>query len=334
MGPDGDSVIPRPEPWVLAVAAAVSAVLAVTVVFQAVGAIREWRTRKQALGSLRDGSGGQEAQTRTSVVRPGAEIEEGPLRALAERIPQLWDLHHLLSQSGLAWTLAGFTTRSVAIAAFLGLVGLVAFSSSTIAAVAFVLGGWSPYVYVRWKKDRRTRQLESQLPDAIDLIARAVRAGHPLSEGLRMASEEAPEPLAAEFRVTFEEQKFGLPFEEALLGLGDRVEVVDVRILITAILVQREVGGNLSEILEQIAETMRARFSLKRQVRVYTAQGRMSGYTLAALPIFVGMVISLINPAYMQTLFREPLGQGLLAGAAVLQLIGFLWIRRIVDIRY
>ncbi len=165
----------------------------------------------------------------------------------------------------------------------------------------------APYLYVRWKKGRRLLRLESQLPDAIDLIARAVRAGHPLSEGLRMASEEAPEPLASEFRITFEEQRFGLPFEDALLGLGDRVEVVDIRILITAILVQREVGGNLSEILEQIAETMRARFSLKRQVRVYTAQGRMSGYTLAALPIFVGLMISLINPDYMQTLFlRKP----------------------------
>jgi tight adherence protein B len=225
-------------------------------------------------------------------------------------------------------------TRIGAFATVAGLVFFVTFSSIAIGAAALVLGGLGPYLYVRWKKGKRTLRLEGQLPEAIDLIARAVRAGHPLSEGLRMASEEAPEPLASEFRVTFEEQKFGLPFEEALLGLGDRVEVVDVRILITAILVQREVGGNLSEILEQIAETMRARFSLKRQVRVYTAQGRMSGYTLAALPIFVGVLISIINPEYMQTLFREPLGQALLVGAGVLQGIGFLWIRQIVDVRY
>jgi len=149
-----------------------------------------------------------------------------------------------------------------------------------------------------------------------------------------MASEEAPQPLASEFRVTFEEQRFGLPFEEALLGLADRVEVMDVRILVTAILVQREVGGNLSEILEQISETMRARFSLKRQVRVYTAQGRMSGYTLAALPIIVGLGISVINPDYMSTLTQETVGHAMLIGAATLQLIGFLWIRQIVDIRY
>jgi len=256
------------------------------------------------------------------------------MRTLTERIPQLWDLHHLLLQSGLGWTLEGLLLRSVTVATVLGLICLATFDGGAAAAVAVVVGGTSPYMYVRRKKARRVLQLEGQLPDAIDLIARAVRAGHPLSEGLRMAAEEGQEPLAAEFRVTFEEQRFGLPFEEALMGLGDRVEVVDVRILITAILVQREVGGNLAEILEQIAETMRARFALKRQVRVYTAQGRMSGYTLAALPIFVGLVISVINPDYMQTLFQETLGRGMLASAAVLQMIGFLWIRRIVDIRY
>ena len=328
-------MMPRPDPLMLAALAAFSAALAVIVGFQALSTIHEWRMRRAALRSLADdGRGRNDPLTRSSVVRARAEMEDGFIHDLAERIPQLWDLYHLLSQSGLTWTVGGFAIRVGTLASVSGVVFLVAFASPATAVVASVLSGLSPYLYVRWKKGRRILLLESQLPDAIDLIARAVRAGHPLSEGLRMASEEAPEPLASEFRSTFEEQKFGLPFEEALMGLGDRVEVVDVRILITAILVQREVGGNLSEILEQIAETMRERFSLKRQVRVYTAQGRMSGYTLAALPIFVGVVVSLINPDYMQTLFREPLGQALLAGAALLQGIGFLWIRRIVDVQY
>jgi tight adherence protein B len=328
-------MMPRPEPWVLAALAAFSAVLAVVVVFQVMAVLREWRIRRDALGSLKgDDQSRGGAQSQASVMRASAHADDGLMRALGERIPQLWDLHHLLTQAGLSWTLAGFATRVGAIATVMGVVFLVALGSPVVAAVAFVLGGAAPYMYARWKKGRRIRHLESQLPDAIDLIARAVQAGHPLSEGLRMVAEEAPEPLSSEFRVTFEEQKFGLPFEEALMGLGDRVEVVDVRILITAILVQREVGGNLSEILEQIAETMRARFTLKRQVRVYTSQGRMSGYTLAALPVVVALMISLINPAYMQTLFREPLGQALLTGAGVLQGIGFLWIRRIVDVQY
>ncbi|MDX1493929.1 MAG: type II secretion system F family protein [Longimicrobiales bacterium] len=329
--------MPRPEPWVLAVAAALSAVMAVVVVVQAAAAYREWRLRKDALASLQGGDsrrGQDQAEPQAaSVVRTSEDLEGSLMGALAERFPRLWDLHHLLQQSGLEWTLGGFFVRVMAVGLLVAAV-CAASMGPIVAFVGFVMAAPAPLYYVRWKKARRILQLEAQLPGAIDLMARAVRAGHPLSEGLRMASQEASEPLASEFRITFEEQKFGLPFEDALMGLGDRVEVVDVRILITAILVQREVGGNLSEILEQIAETMRERFSLKRQVRVYTAQGRMSGYTLAALPIIVGLVISLINPSYMRTLFVDPIGQALLVCAAVLQGIGFLWIRRIVDVRY
>jgi tight adherence protein B len=326
--------MPRPEPWILATAAALSSVLAVLVLFQIASALREWRMRKSVLGSLRDDERpGHDASSQGAVLRVPADAEGGLMGLLGERIPYLWDLHHRLGQSGLSWSLEGFLIRTVVVATTLGAIALMA-SGVVAAAVLIVVGALVPHLYVGRKRGKRILQLESQLPDAIDLIARAVRAGHPLSEGLRMAAEEAPDPLASEFRTTFEEQKFGLPFEEALLGLGDRVEIVDARILITAILVQREVGGNLSEILEQIAETMRARFSLKRQVRVYTAQGRMSGYTLAALPIFVGMVIMVINPDYMQTLFQETLGKAMLVGAATMQMVGFLWIRRIVDIRY
>lgn len=330
--------MPRPEPWVLAVAAALSAVMAVVVVFQAAVAYREWRLRKDALESLKGDDDARREPIRqsqaASVVRTSEELEGSLMGALAERFPRLWDLHHLLSQSGLDWSLGGFFGRTFAVGAIVAAICAASTGSPLVAFAGFALAAPTPHFYVRWKKVRRILELEAQLPGAIDLMARAVRAGHPLSEGLRMASQEASEPLASEFRITFEEQKFGLPFEDALMGLGDRVEVVDVRILITAILVQREVGGNLSEILEQIAETMRERFSLKRQVRVYTAQGRMSGYTLAALPIIVGLVISLINPAYMRTLFVDPIGQALLTCAAVLQGIGFLWIRRIVDVRY
>lgn len=326
---------PRPEPWILVAAAAISAVLAVVVAFQAVTAFREWRLRKDALGSMaREGQGRRDAGTPASVVRATSDMEDGFMGFLAERIPQIWDLHHLLIQSGLGWSVGQFLARVSVVATVTAVTLLLTSDSPAIALLTAVLLALVPYYYVRWKKTRRTLRLEAQLPDAIDLIARAVRAGHPLSAGLRMASEEVPEPLATEFRITFEEQRFGLPFEEALLGLGDRVEVVDVRILITAILVQREVGGNLSEILETIAETMRARFTLKRQVRVYTAQGRMSGYTLAALPILVGLLITIINPEYMHTLYYEPLGQALLGSAGALQIMGFLWIRRIVDVRY
>lgn len=328
-------MIPRPDTWLLALLAASSGAIGALVLFQAVSVVREWRLRADILGGLSaEGTDRRESRPQASLLRGGADQDKGPWEAWAERVPFLWDLHHLLGQSGLSWTLPGLVARVVASGGFLGLLILAASGSTAMAVLGFLVGAYAPYVWVRLKKKQRVAQMETQLPDTIDLIARAVRAGHPLSEGLRMAAEEAPEPLASEFRVTFEEQRFGLPFDDALLGLGDRVEVVDVRILVTAVLVQREVGGNLTEILEQIATTMRARFTLKRQVQVYTAQGRMSGYTLAALPILVGLAISVINPDYIRVLFAEPLGQAMLGGAAVLQVIGFLWIRRIIDIRY
>jgi tight adherence protein B len=327
--------MPRPEPWVLAAAAAVAVTLAVLVVFHGAVAFRIWRLRTSSLATLQDGGhAGQASLIPDAVVRFRTDLGSGRLAAYVDRTPWLWDLRHLLVQSRVNWTLEGFVTRVIAAATVTGVLALMVFKTLWIAAIAYVLAGIGPYLFVRWKKRRRIRRLEMQLPDAIDLIARAVRAGHPLSAGLGMAAEEAPEPLASEFRITFEEQRFGLPFEEALLGLGDRMEIMDVRIFLTAILVQREVGGNLSEILETIAETMRARFNLKRQVRVYTAQGRLSGYTLAALPILVGLVISVINPGYMQTLFYDDVGRVLLVGAGTMQMMGFLWIRKIVDIRY
>jgi tight adherence protein B len=327
--------MPRPEPWVLAAVAATSAVLAVFVLVQAMAAFREWRLRRDAFATLdRRDPQGEGPTTQEAVLRVRAGRESGLLTGFADRVPWLWDLHHVLVQSGLNWSLETFGTRTGLAALGAGGITFFVVDSRWVAAVVFVLAGLSPYLYVRWKRRKRIHLLETQLPEAIDLIARAVQAGHPLSAGLGMAAEEAPEPLASEFRVTFEEQKFGLPFEEALLGFGDRVELVDARILITAILVQREVGGNLAEILQTIAETMRARFNLRRQVRVYTAQGRMSGYTLAALPILVGLVITIINPDYMKVMLHEPVGRGMLIGAGFLQLIGFMWIRKIVDVRY
>jgi tight adherence protein B len=327
--------MPRPEPWVLAAAAALATTLGVLVVFHSVTAFQLWRLRRVSLGTIQSGDAEAKGNAvQDAVVRFKVDLASKRLAQLVERTPWLWDLDHLLLQSRLNWTLEGFLIRTVAAFTITGTLALLIFGSALSAAVAAVLAGVEPFLYVRWKKRRRIRRMEAQLPDAIDLIARAVRAGHPLSAGLRMAAEEAPEPLATEFRITFEAQKFGLPFEEALLGLADRMEVLDVRIFLTAVLVQREVGGNLSEILETISETMRARFNLKRQVRVYTAQGRLSGYTLAALPIFVGLVISVINPGYMHTLFHEFVGRVLLVGAVIMQLIGFMWIRKIVDIRY
>jgi tight adherence protein B len=147
-----------------------------------------------------------------------------------------------------------------------------------------------------------------------------------------MVSEETKDPIAGEFRQIFEEQRFGLPFEEALLGMADRNELGDVRIFVTALLVQREVGGNLAEILDKISHTIRARFTIRRQLRVFTAQGRLSGYVLGAMPIVVGLGLYALNPEYIALLFTETIGRFLLIGALTMQIIGYLWIRKIVNI--
>jgi tight adherence protein B len=202
----------------------------------------------------------------------------------------------------------------------------------SVGIIAAATGALLPYLVFRHKRNRRFYKFEELLPEAIDMLGRAIRAGHPLSSGLKMVSDEASEPIAGEFRRAHEEHRFGLAFEDAMLAMADRVRIVDVRILVTAILIQREVGGNLAEVLDNLASVIRARFTIRRQLRVYTAQGRFSGYVLAMLPIAVGAAIYSLNPPYIRLLFTDPLGKLLVVTAVIFQIIGFLWIRKIINI--
>jgi tight adherence protein B len=247
-------------------------------------------------------------------------------------LPQFRDLKLLLEQADLPWTPGTFVMISFGLAAALSASAFILSQRLLPTALAGVAGFIFPYMYVRRLRTRRIRRFEEQFPEAIDLLGRSIRAGHAFPTGLKVVSEESPDPMGTEFRQIFDEQKFGLPLEESLLGLADRVDLVDVRIFITAILIQREVGGNLAEILDKIAYTIRERFTLQRQIRVYTAQGRLTGYILAALPILLGMAITALNPTYMAILFEDPMGKFLIALAAILQFVGFLLIRRIIDI--
>ncbi|MBT8398314.1 MAG: type II secretion system F family protein, partial [Gemmatimonadetes bacterium] len=201
-----------------------------------------------------------------------------------------------------------------------------------IGFLGFLIGGMFPYLLATSRRKKRFRQFEEEFPEAIDLLTRAIRAGHPFSSGMQMVADEGPEEVSSEFRQAFEEQRYGLPFEEALLGMVDRTDLVDVRIFAIAILIQREVGGNLAEILDNLAIVIRRRFYIRRQLRVYTAQGRLTGYALAALPIVVGLIISVLQPEYVALLFTNLLGQVLVGTALLLQLIGALWIRNIINI--
>jgi tight adherence protein B len=191
-----------------------------------------------------------------------------------------------------------------------------------------------PYLYVGHKRTARLRKLEEQFPEAVDLIGRAIRAGHPLPAALKMVAEECPDPIASEFRRTFEEIRFGLPAEDTLGGLADRLPLVDLRIFVTAVLIQREVGGNLAEILDNLTAIIRQRFTLMRQVRVLTAEGRMSMYVLGLLPFAIGLFVFYSNPGYVMTLFTHPAGKAMIAAALTLQAVGWWWMSRITNIDF
>lgn len=196
-----------------------------------------------------------------------------------------------------------------------------------IALVAGVLFGMIPIGVVAWLRTRRLRQFEEHFPDALDLLGRAVRAGHAFTTGLEMIAKESAEPIAGEFRTAFDEQNFGLPLRDALLNLTDRVPLIDVRFFVTALLIQKETGGNLAEILDGLAHVIRDRFRIYREVRTRTAQGRLTAAILIALPPFLMAALAVLNPSYIGILFKDPKGVTVLTVAAFLQVIGtgILW---------
>ncbi len=295
---------------------------------------RERRVKRAALSQLREL--GLEASAlpaaAKSLFRGTNPASMGKLQSMAADIPQLRDLELILEQAGSTWTVPALLFVSGGLGLAFGLATLTLLGSFALSIPIGALGASLPYLQVRHKRLRRMRAFEEQLPETIDLLGRAIRAGHPLSAGLKMVADECPEPVQGEFRSSFEEQRFGLPLDDSLLAMADRVGLVDVRILTTAILIQRNVGGNLAEILDNLAYTIRERFKIRRQLRVYTAQGRMSGYVLALLPVAMGCAFYLLNPAYITLLFTDPAGKLAVSVAIVMQLIGFYWIRKIVDI--
>jgi tight adherence protein B len=182
------------------------------------------------------------------------------------------------------------------------------------------------------KRTARLRKFEEMFPEALDLLSRAVKAGHAFQTAMNMAADELPEPVGPEFRKTFDQQNFGLPLREALNAMTSRVPIIDVKFFVTAVLIQRETGGNLSEILDNLSHVVRERFKVLRQVRVHTAHGRFTGWVLLALPAFVLVAMSYINPEHMQVLYTDPMGRNLLGAGVVMQTIGYFWIQRVIKI--
>ena len=238
----------------------------------------------------------------------------------------------LIAQAGLNTTPAAIVVFSLVLAVALGFVTLLVVRIVPVALLVALLGAVLPVGYLGQRAGARRRRFEEQFPEALDLLSRALRAGHAFQSALGMVADELPDPVGPEFRKVFEQQNFGLPLTDALNELAGRTKLVDVRFFVTAVTIQRETGGNLSEILDNLAEVVRERFKLLRQVRVHTAHGRFTGYVLLALPACLGIALYFINAEHMNTLFNHPVGRTMLVGAGVMQTVGYFWIRQVIKI--
>jgi len=241
-------------------------------------------------------------------------------------------LRDYITQAGLDWKPGRLILVSTLLALGGYLVVLRLYPNPIVPALAAVAAAVVPISFVAIKRSRRMRAFERTFPEAIDLLGRAVRAGHSFSTGLEMIATELPEPVSGEFRTAFDEQNFGLPLRDALLNLAERVPIIDVQFFVTALLVQKETGGNLAEILDKLAHVVRDRFRILGEVRVRTAQGRLTASILMALPPLMTVIMRALNPSYINTLFTDPWGPYMLGGAAVLQVIGSLLLWKIVNI--
>jgi tight adherence protein B len=274
-----------------------------------------------------------EGDSDSTVVKRAAE---GPLPALDRLVAQSGagsSLARLIEQSGVRTTGGAVIVFSIAAAVGIGLLTAVFVPQFVAAPIAAgLLGAFLPFGWLKHKRKQRLKRFEEQFPEALDILSRATRAGHAFQTALGMAADELPEPVGPELKRTFDQQNYGLPLRDAMSELAERVGILDVRFFVTAVLIQRDTGGNLAEILDNLAHVVRERFKIQRQVRVHTAHGRFTGYVLLALPAFLAVALSFINPDHMQLLFREKLGQMMLIMAIVLQAVGYVWIRKVIKI--
>ncbi len=319
--------------WMIVFAAFIVGVAATAALATGLVNLPGYLTRRRIDQRMRESTlpatDGDAAQTVVKAARGGAFAG---MEELIGRVKGGGTLNRLIEQSGSHVSATTIVLASIACALVFGLLAAV-FVRFVLAPLAAALVGLSlPFLVLRSKRRRRMKQFEEQFPDALDLLSRAIRAGHAFTTAVGMVASEAPDPIGPEFRKTYDEQNFGLPLKEALNNLASRVPLLDVRFFVTAVLIQRDTGGNLAEILDNLAYVVRERFKVLRQVRVYTAHGRFTGYVLIALPPALAAVLMLVNPEHMGALFTEHMGHVMLTGAIVMQIIGFIWIKKVVKI--
>lgn len=255
------------------------------------------------------------------------------LNRLLSKSHRISRLQRFLSQADMKVRAGKFLLICALIGAALTVITLFWSGSIMLGIIAGVLGASLPFAYASNLRTRRFHSFEAMFPEAIDLLARAVRAGHAFTTALELIANELSQPVSGEFRKLFEEQKFGLPVRDALLNLAERMPIVDVKFFVTAVMLQRETGGNLAEILDKLSYVIRERFKVLRQVRVYTAQGRLTMLILMALPPILVIMLMFVNRSFISVLFTDPIGHVLLAIGIIFQTIGFFLIRKIIHIQ-
>jgi tight adherence protein B len=289
----------------------------------------------------------QRLQTRLRLLSAGdrLSVESELLKQdLKSRLPKIYQwvfgLHRLqaldrmLLQSGLERSVPGLLAWCATFA-FVGLLVGAVLPLRWWGAPLFAVGfGSLPFLRMVWARNRRLSAIEQQLPDALDLMGRAMRAGHAFPTAVQMVANEGPEPIAGEFRVVFDEVNYGVPMQDALSNLATRVPVADLRFFVVAVAIQRETGGNLTELLDKLARLVRERFRLMGLLRVLSAEGRLSAWILTVLPFGLVAVIHLINPKFIALLWTDPAGLYAVYASVLLMAAGIVWMWRTIKIRF
>src|ERR1700719_345743 len=310
----------------------------VAVTLMVFGAISLFDQRKAQARVLRDRLSpvqklGEQAAPEVAFLRDEVLSRIPAFDNYLRRSERVSELQKTLEQGNIDVRAGNFIMLCIVSALVFALIGFILGGNLIFGWAGALIGFFIPYAYASHRRSKRFQKFEEKFPEAIDTLARAVRAGHAFTTALEMIANEVSEPVAGEFRQLFEEQKFGLPVRDALLNLTDRIPLVDVKFFVTAVMLQRETGGNLAEILDNLSYVIRERFKILRQVRVHTAQGRLTMVLLMALPPTIVVVMQLLNPGFIRPLFTDPLGHALIVGGITLQTMGYFVIRRIIRIQ-
>lgn len=242
-------------------------------------------------------------------------------------------LRRMLYQADMTMTAGALLSSALACAVVFGYLAYLRTGAGLVALAIAGAAGAAPFLFVLRKRSRRFAKFEAALPAALDLMVSAMRAGQSLVSSLGIVAREVPDPIGREFRICFDEQNYGLELRTAMQNLVTRVPLADMRIIVSAILIQKESGGNLAEVLDKTAQITRERFKIKKQIMVHTAQGRLTGWILTFLPVVLGFFLYFLNPERMSVLWKDPRGLKLMYIAAGMEIIGALIIRKIVRIR-